>query len=892
MSTPPLKLPIMDVIPALQVALQERDEVVLEAPPGAGKTTQVPLSLLQETWLQEQKILMLEPRRLAARAAAERMAQTLNEAVGETVGYRVRLDSKVGPNTRIEVVTEGILTRLLQDDPSLEGIGLLIFDEFHERSLDADLGLALTLQGRTLFGDLREQPLKLLIMSATLDGAQVSDFLHDAPVIRSEGRMFPVAVCYGEPYRYGERITDRVVATVLQALAEEHGSVLVFLPGQAEIAQVHRQLQERLAAHEAVSQQKVLLCPLYGDLSLVEQRRAIEPSADGLRKVVLATSIAETSLTINGVRVVVDSGLSRLPAFDPNTGMTRLTTQRLSKASATQRSGRAGRLQEGVCYRLWSESQHNELAAFTPAEIQQADLAPLALQLLKWGVSDPAALDWLEPPAQAPFQQALELLHKLGAAEVIQSTSHDHSLSTQPLDTHHSWRLTAMGEAMLRLPAHPRLAHLMIQAKVLRRDKSDYSRLGCELAALLSERMVMVSDGSSSSSADIQLRLDLLRGVRTAERGQKDILGRIKQQQQQFERLLSRIDIDACAQTSVPSPMVGAIRDQAAVGLLLAFAYPDRIARQRSGNRLSYQLANGRSADFFEQDSLGREEWLVVASVGGQQGRSSDRIFLAAAVEPALLFAYFAPHIVEEVGIEWDERAEKLRAEKRRKLGRLLLEQQPLVHISDVERRRALIALVQKRGLGLFEWPEALQQWRARVELLRVYGTQPNAWPDVSDAGLMQNVALWLEPYLTGTALTGISKLSHFKTLDVTAMLHGLLPWPLQQTLDEQAPQRLAVPSGSQIAIDYTSHPPVLAVKLQEMFGCLQTPTVVQGRVKLMIHLLSPARRPLQVTQDLAGFWQGSYQQVKKEMKGRYPKHPWPDNPMVAVATAKTKAKM
>jgi ATP-dependent helicase HrpB len=860
--SPSFQLPIMDVIPALQQALQTRDEVVLEAPPGAGKTTQVPLSLLQEAWLQGQKILMLEPRRLAARAAAERMAQVLGEAVGDTVGYRVRLDSKIGPNTRIEVVTEGILTRMLQGDPSLEGIGLLIFDEFHERSLDADLGLALTLQGRNLFGDMRDQPLKLLVMSATLDGRQVSEFLHHAPVIRSEGRMFPVAIRYGSPYRYGERISERVVLAVLQALEEESGSVLVFLPGQGEIQQVYRQLQERMAAAS-----NTLLCPLYGDLSLAEQRRAIEPCAHGQRKVVLATSIAETSLTIDGVRVVVDSGLSRLPAFDPNTGMTRLTTQRVSKASASQRSGRAGRLQDGVCYRLWSESQHNELANYTPPEIQQADLAPLALQLLGWGVSDPSDLEWLEAPSPAPYQQALDLLQALGAAEMVAGS------------VEASWRMTATGESMLRLPAHPRLAHLMIQAKRL-----GHARLGCELAALLSER-----DFAAASGADIQLRLDLLRAERTAERAQKGILSRIKQQQQHYERVLAAITPAAAANVDV----LAALDASRAVGLLLAFAYPDRIGRQRSGNRLSYQLSNGRSADFAEQDALGREEWLVVASVGGQQGRSSDRIFLAASLDEQLLLTGFADRIVDEVGIEWDERTEKLRAETRRRLGRLLLEQKPLEHISEAERRRALIALVQKRGLNLFAWPEALQQWRARVELLRRHCPQsPNPWPDVSDAGLLQSLDLWLEPYLAGSVLEGISKLSHFKALDVAAMLQGLLPWPLPQTLEEQAPQRLRVPSGSHIAIDYTANPPVLAVKLQEMFGCVQTPTVAQGRVRLMVHLLSPARSPLQITQDLAGFWQGSYQEVKKEMKGRYPKHPWPDNPLEAVATAKTKARM
>ncbi|WP_439135918.1 ATP-dependent helicase HrpB, partial [Pseudomaricurvus sp.] len=723
----------------------------------------------------------------------------------------------------------------------------------------------------SLFGDLREQPLKLLVMSATLDGQQVSEYLDGAPVVRSEGKMFPVAIRYGTPYRYGERIVERTVATVVQALGEESGSILVFLPGQGEIRQVHQQLQAKLQDQLGDSPQ-ILLCPLYGDLSLADQRRAIEPCRDGERKVVIATSIAETSLTIEGVRVVVDSGLSRLPAFDPNTGMTRLTTQRVSKASATQRCGRAGRLEEGVCYRLWSESQQNELAAFTPPEIQQADLAPLALQLLNWGVSDLSELNWLEPPALAPYQQALELLQQLGASEQVAGTC--------------QWRVTGMGEAMLRLPAHPRLAHLMIKARLLGR-----SRLGCELAALLSERdVVSERNGVKSVGADLQLRLDLLRGDRTADRAQKGILSRLKKQQGQFERLLKAISLDASDSPVEPSESMS---DEASVGVLLAFAYPDRIARQRSGNRLSYQLSNGRSADFLEQDALGKEEWLVVASVGGQQGRSSDRIFLAAALNFERLNHCFADQIEDVVCVEWDERAEKLRAEKQRKLGKLLLEQKTLESISDEERKQALLGLVQKRGLNLFDWPDELMQWRARVELLRVNCTDgPNPWPDVSETGLLQNLSGWLEPYLTTSVVKKITKLNHFKSLDTATMLQGLLPWPLPQTLDELAPKRWAVPSGSRIAIDYTQNPPVLAVKLQEMFGCVSSPSVAQGRVALMVHLLSPAKRPLQVTQDLAGFWQGSYQDVKKEMKGRYPKHPWPDNPLEAIATAKTKAKM
>ncbi len=875
-----VELPIFAVIPEIRAVLQGRDELVLEAPPGAGKTTQVPLSLLQEHWLTGQKILMLEPRRLAARAAAERMAQTLAEPVGETVGYRVRLDSRVGHNTRIEVVTEGILTRMLQDDPSLEGVGLLIFDEFHERSLDADLGLALARQGRSLYGDLREQPLKILVMSATLDGGAVSEFLNSAPVVRSEGKMHPVDIRYGRAYRYGERIVERVVDTTLQALADESGSVLVFLPGQGEIRQACQMLQDQLQRRVGQAD-PIQLCPLFGDLSLAEQRRAIEPAANGMRKVVLATSIAETSLTIEGIRVVVDAGLSRLPVFDPNTGMTRLTTQRVSRASATQRAGRAGRLEPGVCYRLWSASQQDELPQFTAPEIQQVDLSPLALQLLHWGIGELSELDWLESPPRAAYQQALELLQQLQAA-ASQSTP---SGAVQ-------WRITALGQSMMRLPTHPRLAHMMVRAQAIGKGAA-----ACELAALLSERDFL----GAGSGADLERRLEYLRGERQPARTQQAALSRIRQQQKHLQRLLSALEPTSAASAAGNGNNINdgsnnnagdavVLSDREAVtGVLLAFAYPDRIARQRPQNLTHYQLSNGRGAVFREQDSLCKHAWLAIAAIGGQQGNRSDQIFLAAPLQQKLIELFLADLLTRDVVVEWDEQSEKLVAERRLCLGKLVLEREPASDLSDQQRHAALLGLVRRRGLELFSWTPELTQWRARIELLRAHSspdTDP-PWPDMSEQGLLDSLALWLQPYLSG-----VTKLSHFKSLDLASMLKGLLPWPLPQRLDEEAPAKMVVPSGSQIAIDYTQTPPVLAVKLQEMFGCEATPTVARGQVSLMVHLLSPAQRPLQVTQDLAGFWRGSYEQVKKEMKGRYPKHPWPDNPLQAQATSKTKNRL
>ena len=820
-----ISLPIDAVLPALRQALENRDEAVLEAPPGAGKTTRVPLALLHEPWLAGQTILMLEPRRLAARAAAERLASELGEKVGETVGYRIRLDSKVGPKTRIEVVTEGILTRRLQADPALEGVGLLIFDEYHERSLDADLALALSLNGRELLRD--DPPLKILLMSATLEGERLSRLLNDAPVVSSEGRMHPVDVHWGRPFQPGEFIEPRVVDSVLQALADQSGSVLVFLPGQAEIRRVHQSLQEALGERP-----EILLCPLHGELDLNAQRAAIDPPGKGLRKVVLATNIAETSLTIDGVRVVIDAGLARVPRFDPGSGMTRLDTQRISRASATQRAGRAGRLEPGVCYRLWSEAQHDQLTAHGSAEILQADLAGLALQLARWGVT-PEQLRWLDQPPLAAFAQAQDLLARLDA---FKPGSRDN--------------LSEHGQAMAELPAHPRIAHLLLRGQDL-----GLAQMACDVAALLGERDIQRGGG-----ADLHSRLALVSGESKAARGGQGGVQRARQLSRQYRGLLRGKATAAVTDPDHPRWL----------GALLALAYPDRVAQQRHEGSAQYRLANGRAALFAEADALMTCPWLVIADLGSRQGQREERIYLAAEFDPALLDGVLAEQVERVDILDWDEREQVLRAERQVKVGELVLSREPLPGLDDEAKARALLGLVRRKGLNLLTWTPELRQWQARVALLRQLDMAKQGhseWPDLGDEALLTSLEDWLQPYLGK-----VSRLSHFATLDLPSLLRNLLPWPLPQRLEEHAPTHLTVPSGSSIRLDYSENPPILAVRLQELFGLADTPRIANDRQQVKLHLLSPARRPVQVTQDLANFWRTTYAEVKKDLKGRYPK--------------------
>ena len=845
------QLPIAEVLEQLKRCMSEGNEVVLQAPPGAGKTTIVPLELLDQPWLQGRKILVLEPRRMAARAAASRMAQLLGDAVGQTVGYRIRMDTCVSDNTRIEVITEGILTQQLQRDPGLEDVGLVIFDEFHERNLDADLCLALALHGREVF---REGPaLKLLVMSATLAGEEVSKLLGNAPIVTSSGRQFPVETHYCEAHQLRHSIVQPTINVVLRVLKEQAGSILVFLPGQREISSVARGLADALE-HSA---EPLQIAPLYGGLSLERQLQALLPAPDGKRKIVLSTNLAETSLTIEGITVVVDSGLVREAAFDPATGMTRLATRRISRASAEQRKGRAGRQGPGRCYRLWNEQQHERLVAHALPEILQADLAPMALQLLSWGVDDGSELRWLDPPPAAPFAQAVSILEQCGATFRNQAGC---------------LQLTPHGVRLAQMPMHPRLAHmLLVGCDIQARE------MGCLLAAILSERNPLGEQG-----VDIATTVAVLMGESRCPDKLQGWFKRVWKQARRFASMATEIH--------KPETLTLSVDQENIISVLLARAYPDRIARLRAdGDGYTYQLSNGRSAVLPVNDSLAGTEWLAVAELGGKVGEPVDRIYSASELDPVNFGQILSTLVSEQENVEWDYRKERFMAERRTHIGSILLSSDVLEQVSDEARSAALLAVVRKKGIDILSFNKKVQQWRARVMLLHRAGAdvEANPWPDLSDEALLDTLESWLLPYLGP-----VRRLEDFRSLNVKDMLRILLPWPLPLELERLVPERWAAPSGSSVEIDYTQTPPVLAVKLQEMFGCEDTPTVAGGLVALQIHLLSPGQQPLQITQDLAGFWRSSYHDVKREMKGRYPKHPWPDDPLVAVATRYTKKRM
>ena len=824
-------LPVREALPALKSALAGGRAAVLEAPPGAGKTTLVPLALKDEAWLAGKAILMLEPRRIAARAAAHRMADMLGEAAGETVGYRVRQDTMVSARTRIEVLTEALLTRRLQHDPGLDGVGLVIFDEFHERSLDADLGLALALETQgALNPDLR-----LLVMSATLDGARVAALLGNAPVIRSEGRIFPVETIYA-PSAETRDIGAPVAAAIRRALRETEGGILAFLPGEAEIRSAERHLRESQLPGG------ITLAPLYGNLAFEAQAAAIAPAPPGTRKIVLATSIAETSLTIPDIRVVVDSGLARQPRFDPATGMTRLVTTRLAVASADQRRGRAGRVAAGTCYRLWSEESHRALPAFLPPEIASADLAPLALDLAAWGNADPAAYALLDQPPAAAYAQALDLLRDLDAFDAAN-------------------RITPHGRAINALGMHPRLAHM-----ILRADALGHGQTAAAIAGLLSERDILRLD-RDRPDADLRARLHVFAGDAATHGAQTDrgALARARENAKQWAR-----------QTKIPRGDIDA--DKA--GPLLALAYPDRIA-QRRGPRGAFRLRNGRGASLPETDALAGESFLAIGSI--DQRPENARIFLAAPVKPADLERLFAGQIETRDEILWDARAEAVAARHMKRLGALVLEERKLDAAPEAA-TAAMLDGIRQLGLAKLPWTDDLRQLQARAALLRRLDGPDSAIPDLSDAALFTALEDWLAPYLDG-----ITRAAQLPRLDLKAALDAHLGWEVLRRLDAEAPTHLAVPTGSRLALDYISGEPVLAVRLQEMFGATATPTVARGRLPVTLHLLSPARRPVQVTKDLAGFWARAYLDVKKDLKGRYPKHRWPDDPLAAQPTRRAK---
>lgn len=805
-------LPIDEALPRLRAALLAHRHAVLVAPPGAGKTTRVPLDLLGAPWRGDGRIIMLEPRRLAARAAARRMAQSLGEEIGQTVGSRVRLETRVSKATRIEVVTEGVFTRMVLDDPELKGVAAVIFDEFHERSLDADLGLALALDAAELRDDLR-----ILVMSATIDGARVARLMGDAPIIESQGRAFDVITRYidRDPLL---RLEEQLASVVRQALASELGSALVFLPGQAEISR----LAERLAGSVP---QDVEIAPLYGQLDFAAQDRAIRPAAPGRRKVVLATSIAETSLTIEGVRIVVDSGLRRAPAYEPATGLTVLETRRISRAAADQRRGRAGRTEPGVCYRLWSEGQTAAMPAFDPPEITETDLSGFVLDLASWGITEPASVKLLDPPPAPAWAEAVALLKSL---EALDETG----------------RITPEGRALARLPLHPRLAHMVHRAA----DEGS-GLTAAELAALLSER------GLGGDDTDLGHRLDRLgreRGARADE----------------ARKLATRW-----------ADLVGDRGRGGDAGRHLAHAYPDRIA-QRAGAPGRFRLANGRAASVEETDALARSEYLVAAEITG--AAATGRIRAAAAIDRETVEELFAGQISSEVTLSFDAAARALRARRLRRLWALRLSETPVPVPESDEAAQVLAKGIAQLGIDSLPWSREQRALRARVGFLRDAGDE--SWPDLSDSGLAANVE-WLVPYLSGK-----SGLAEIGADDLGAALDQILPWARRQEIEKLLPSHFDAPSGSRLPIDYAAeNGPALEIRVQELFGLDRHPSVAGGRLPLLLVLLSPAHRPIQTTRDLPGFWRGSWKDVQKDLRGRYPRHPWPEDPLAAQATSRAK---
>lgn len=825
------RLPIDEILGDVDASLRARNNLVLVAPPGAGKTTRVPLALLDAPWRGDKKIILLEPRRLAARAAAARMAATLGEAVGETIGLRMRLESKITARTRIEVVTEGVFARMILDDPELTGVACVLFDEFHERSLDADLGLALALDAQ---GALRED-LRLLVMSATLDGARVAALMGNrapqndglsAPVIESAGRAFPVETRYlgRDP---NLRVEEEAARAARRALAEEEGSILVFLPGQGEITRVAALLSERgLPAN-------VDLAPLYGALDRAEQDRAIAKTPPGRRKIVLATSIAETSLTIDGVRIVIDCGFSRVPVFEPNLGLTRLETIRASRANVDQRRGRAGRVEPGVCYRLWEEAATGALPPFAAPEILAADLSGLALDLAHWGVRDASTLAFLDPPPRAAWAEAASLDRDLGALDA-------------------GGRLTPKGEAMRALPLPPRLASMVIEAASHR----EASRAAL-LAMLLSER------GLGGADADLSHRLERLRADRDKRAGDA--------------RRLAASWARQAEAAHPPARGAGDARSNLSDGALVALAFPDRIAKARGGG--DFTMANGRAASLPPEHALARETFLAVAEIAGRAAQARILAACALTLEEVELLA--ADRIETRDETLFDPASAALRRRRFRRLGALRLAEQNLSVEPTLENARILARGIAALGVERLPWTKAQTQLRDRVGFLRA--AEGEEWPDLGDAALARSAEDWLAPFIIGRA-----NLAAVAPSDLDAALASLLPYELSRRLDAEAPAFFETPAGSRIALDYAApNGPLLSVRVQELYGLAKHPTLARGRAAVTLELLSPAHRPIQTTRDLPGFWAGSWSEVKKEMKGRYPRHLWPDDPASAAPTTR-----
>ena len=820
--------PIAEIVDEIKDALNLQTTLILKAPPGAGKSTILPLELLKSDWLGDKKIILLEPRRMAARSVAQRMSDLLEEEVGKTVGYRVRFDQRISEQTRIEVVTEGILTRRLQQDNTLDGVGMVIFDEFHERSLHSDLSLALC---RDLQQVLRED-LRILIMSATLDGEQLSSILDNAPIITSKGRQYPIDVRY-IAIDNNAPISGQVTSVISKTLKEETGDILVFLPGVREIQQTEDSLNKR---HSDIA-----IRPLYGELSLTAQQEAIKPDAQQRRKVVLATSIAETSLTIEGIHIVIDSGLVRVPKFDPNSGMTKLETVKVTQDAADQRAGRAGRLGPGIALRLWSEATHNYLKAQRVPEIMEADLAPLVLELAQWGVKNIQSMTWVTAPPSGSVEQAKTLLQELQALK--------------------NNVITEEGKALAHLPTHPRTAHLLRKGK-----QHNILPLAIDLVCILEERDAL----GKQAGADIALRVEALRAWRSGKRfqGDKFVFERIERSVQSWKKIFAikssdyEFDVDS-------------------IGLLIAAAYPERIAKLVDAASSRYRMANSRNVRLDENDVLVKEEWLAVAHADA--GVGEGRIYWAAALNPSLL----TDRMEHQVRIRWDEGKGILLQQEETRIGSLVVSSKPLKDVDETLRTKALCSAVQKEGFKLFNWDENCEQWQARILSLK-HWRPTEEWADVSFDGLLSTIEEWLPFYLKN-----IKRREDFKKIPLLEILNTILPWEQSQILAKLAPTHIDVPSGSSIALEYKidTSAPILSVRLQELFGLTDTPMVNEGKTKVMIHLLSPGYKPVQVTQDLKSFWANTYPEVRKELRMRYPRHSWPEDPWNAEAVRGVKRK-
>lgn len=822
-------LPIYEVIDELKQKLIIASQVILQAPPGAGKSTVLPIALLNENWLQGKKIIMLEPRRLAARSVAMRMAQLLNEEVGNTVGYRIRFDTCISKNTKIEVVTEGILTRLLQEDNALENYGLIIFDEFHERSLNSDISFVLCYEAQKIL----RPDLKLLIMSATIDTNEISKKLNNAPIVTSQGKQFPLQIQYINNATLNEFNAELTVNTIKQALQKNTGDVLVFLPGAFEIQKITDLLG-------AIPQ--TVIHQLYGDLSFQQQQEAIQPNKNGLRKIVLATSIAETSLTIEGVAIVIDSGLARKSKFDFKSGFNKLVTEMVTKDAADQRAGRAARLSEGICYRLWPETANHLLKKQNTPEILESDLSNTLLEIYNWGIHSINELNWITEPPIGNVSQAMATL------ESLQAISEN--------------KITTKGKALLKYPTHPRFANLFEENK----NNKKLFAIASDVIAVLEEKDFL----DKTAGANIALRIDTLRKWRNKERVNvaTKSLERVERLAKQW-RNSTKIEVD------------NSVIEDSDVGILIATAYPERIAKRVSEKSAQYKLSNGRLAKLQNHDELTLHEYIAIAQLDA--GSGEGKIFSAA----PLLKSDIIQKAVEKNIVSYNLETESIQCKIEKGIGSLVLESKTNTLPNKEQIKLIWKNILSEKGIEFLDFSENLLQWQARIQSLKTWNPEQE-WPDVSNSNLIETLDVWLLPYIEN-----YTKLNELKNVAFIDLLSTLLNWEQQQMLITLAPTKISVPSGSEIKIHYfvDGKTPELHVRLQEIFGWLQTPKINNNKTKLLIHLLSPGYKPVQVTQDLNSFWTNTYSEVRKDIRGRYPKHSWPENPFTAQAIKGIKKK-